>query len=348
MDTCTNGEVYNLVIHGGAKGGLDGIDVWGTNIWIHDVEVSNKDECVTVKNPSRNLLIESIHCNRSGGCAMGSLATGTDIRDVEYRNVYTHGSNQMYMIKSYGGSGTVSNVRFDNFWGHSNAYSLDFDTQWSSMSPVDGDGIEYANITFSGWRGTCADGVQRGPVKLNCPAAVPCTDIVVDDFGMWTEAGSKVLYACNNAYGEGACMRAIDAAAGPTAYSSTVTLTTATAAYALPTTMDNELAAGWPTTASIPVPTLPASFFPGIPPKSAVLGRGEGAAAAGGAISAATTTSSGGGEVEQTPVFETLSMAEGSSSASSVVVGVTSSGDVSAPKPTAPVSHCKRHLHKRH
>jgi rhamnogalacturonan hydrolase len=48
-DTVTNGEVYNVIIRGGNEGGLDGIDVWGTNVWIHDVEVTNKDECVTTK-----------------------------------------------------------------------------------------------------------------------------------------------------------------------------------------------------------------------------------------------------------------------------------------------------------
>lgn len=37
MDTCTNGEVYNMAIRGGNEGGLDGIDVWGDNIWVHDV-----------------------------------------------------------------------------------------------------------------------------------------------------------------------------------------------------------------------------------------------------------------------------------------------------------------------
>jgi rhamnogalacturonan hydrolase len=76
LDTCTNGEVYNTIIHGIYKGGLDGIDVWGSNIWVHDVEVSNKDECVTVKNPANNILVEQVHCNWSGGSAMGSLATG--------------------------------------------------------------------------------------------------------------------------------------------------------------------------------------------------------------------------------------------------------------------------------
>lgn len=42
MDTCDKGEVYNMAIRGGNSGGLDGIDVWGTNIWIHDVMVTNK------------------------------------------------------------------------------------------------------------------------------------------------------------------------------------------------------------------------------------------------------------------------------------------------------------------
>ncbi len=64
----SNGEVYNMAIRGaydnqlsecvrthvlglvGANiGGSDGIDVWGTNHWIHDIEVTNRDECVTVK-----------------------------------------------------------------------------------------------------------------------------------------------------------------------------------------------------------------------------------------------------------------------------------------------------------
>lgn len=34
-----------------------------------------------------------------------------------YTNVYTWASNQMMMIKSNGGSGTLSNVVFENFIG---------------------------------------------------------------------------------------------------------------------------------------------------------------------------------------------------------------------------------------
>ena len=48
---------------------------------------------------------------------MGSLSTDTDISNIVYRNIYTWKSNQMYMIKSNGGSGSVSNAIFENFIG---------------------------------------------------------------------------------------------------------------------------------------------------------------------------------------------------------------------------------------
>ena len=49
MDTCDKGEVYNMAIRGGDSGGLDGIDVWSTNMWIHDVMVTNKVRCIDVR-----------------------------------------------------------------------------------------------------------------------------------------------------------------------------------------------------------------------------------------------------------------------------------------------------------
>jgi rhamnogalacturonan hydrolase len=110
--------------------------------------VTNKDECITVKNPSTNLLIESIYCNWSGGCAIGSLGTGTAISNIVYRNIYTQSSNQMMMVKSNGGSGYVENVLMENFIGRKNAYSLNLDQYWASMSPIAGNGVALSNFTF--------------------------------------------------------------------------------------------------------------------------------------------------------------------------------------------------------
>lgn len=145
------------------------------------------------------------------------------ISNIEYNYVYTHHSNQMYMIKSNGGSGTVENIAFNNFMGHSNAYTLDFDTAWSSMDVTEGDGISYSNISFSTWTGTATDGTERGPIKINCPEAVPCTDITVEDFNVWTDTDAdSVLWGCQNAYGEGGCLVSGDDAG---AYTTTMTVT---------------------------------------------------------------------------------------------------------------------------
>ncbi|KAM3086350.1 hypothetical protein ACMFMF_000300 [Clarireedia jacksonii] len=269
LDTCTNGEVYNMVVRGGNKGGLDGIDVWGTNIWVHDVEVTNKDECVTVKSPASHILVENVYCNWSGGCAIGSLGANTAVSNVEYNHIYSQNCNQMMMIKSNGGSGSFKSATFNNFMGHSNAYTLDIDTAWTGMTPVAGNGVSYSDLTFSHWHGTCANGAARAPIQLLCPAAVPCTGLTISSFYIWTDTGSVEYYKCRNAYGSGPCLHT---AASYTTYTSTGTVTSVpTASYAY-TTMPGELKSGLGITTSIAIPTHPASYFPGIAPYSALLG----------------------------------------------------------------------------
>ncbi|KAJ5777380.1 hypothetical protein N7520_000626 [Penicillium odoratum] len=266
LDTCNQGEVYNMIIRGGNEGGLDGIDVWGFDIWIHDVEVTNKDECVTVKSPANHILVENIYCNWSGGCAMGSLGVDTDISKVEYNNIYTVNSNQMFMFKSNGGNGTVTDVTLQNFIGHENAYSLYIDAYWSSETLQEGDGVLYNSITFSNWKGTCANGATRAPLYVLCPSTQPCTNIIIEDFDMWTESGSTEYYKCADAWGSGYCLKAGSA---HTSYGTvTSTVTSAPSGYSA-TTMPNQLTAGLGLTTSIAIPTVPNSFYPGATPATA-------------------------------------------------------------------------------
>jgi rhamnogalacturonan hydrolase len=72
-------EAYHITVRGPDLGGTDGIDVTCTdNCYLHDIEVTNRDECISVKSPSQNVLIEDIFCNQSGGMSIGSLtADGT-------------------------------------------------------------------------------------------------------------------------------------------------------------------------------------------------------------------------------------------------------------------------------
>ncbi|KAF4304289.1 putative rhamnogalacturonase b protein [Botryosphaeria dothidea] len=67
--------------------------------------MTNGDECVTVKSPAKNILIEKIHCSISGGTASGSLDSKTSVSSVSYKNLYMNQADACY-LKSNGGSGT--------------------------------------------------------------------------------------------------------------------------------------------------------------------------------------------------------------------------------------------------
>ncbi|KZT65507.1 glycoside hydrolase family 28 protein [Daedalea quercina L-15889] len=257
----SSGEVYNLAIRGADIGGSDGVDVWGDNYWIHDVEVTNRDECVTVKSPASNILVEQIWCNQSGGSAMGSLSVNTSITDILYRYVYTVGGNQAYMIKGNGGSGTVSNVVFESFISRDTAYGLDVNEYWASISPLDGPGVTLENITFKSWDGNVADGVERSPIQILCADEAPCYDIVLTDVYMWSLTDEATM-KCESAYGSGACL---SSGSSYTSYAVETTSYTQPSGYSTPTTMAGDLTAGFGSTTLIPTPTIPTTFYPGRP-----------------------------------------------------------------------------------
>lgn len=51
-----------------------------------------------MKSPASNILVESVYCNWSGGCAIGSLGADTAISNIEYNHIYTQNSNQMFSM----------------------------------------------------------------------------------------------------------------------------------------------------------------------------------------------------------------------------------------------------------
>lgn len=102
----------------------DGIDVAGSNIWIHDVSINTQDDTIAIKGPSSNILVERVH-----GTGMG-LAIGA-IADETYRNITVRDSWLEYPYKGIyikfqpieskfdvgehpNPNGTLSDVLFEN------------------------------------------------------------------------------------------------------------------------------------------------------------------------------------------------------------------------------------------
>lgn len=235
----------------------------------------------------------------------------------------------MYMIKSNGGDGDVYNIAFNNFYGHSNAYTLDFDTAWSSMSAVDGDGITYSNISFSNWSGTAANGKTRGPIKVNCPSAVPCTDVSINDFTVGSDDGTTVLYGCQNAYGSGFCL---NEGSSHTAYTTTQTATASAGAY---TSMSNELSTGYDVSSSIPIPTMPASFFPGKAPISSIGLGASGSSASGSSGSSAAADAKATSSAKSTTAKSTAAAAAKSTTSKTTATAKSSTAKSTTTKAKA-------------
>jgi rhamnogalacturonan hydrolase len=173
-------------------------------------------------------------------------------------------SPKQYMLKSNGGSGTVSNIVLENFIGHSNAYSLDIEQYWKSMKTLPGDGVQISNLKINNWTGTALDGKQRGPLQIKCADGAPCTGVDVTDFNMWTEKGDSQTYICQSAYTDLERAEPVYCMNGGTGTGYPVTTRTVTAAptgYEAPRLGDN-LEADFGFTVSIPVPAMPTSFFP--------------------------------------------------------------------------------------
>ena len=169
--------------------------------------VTNKDECVTAKSPAKNILVENIHSDSSGGCAFGGLGAGTaHFKDhlQKHLHVVTEPNDddkvqRRQRIPRGCGAGELHRSR--------DAYSLDIDRYWPSMKPVAGSGVQLHNITVKNWRAPGRMAPSAVPSGLYV-LTTPCTDITISDFAMWTETGSKQLLPCRFAYGKGtACLK---------------------------------------------------------------------------------------------------------------------------------------------
>lgn len=89
--------------------------------------------------------------------------------------------------------------------------------------------------------------------------------------------------------------------------------------------MDNELSTGYDISSSIPIPTMPASFYPGKAPISAILSGAAQSAAATASAAAATGSAAAASGAGKVAASASTSASAGSSAAPSYVAATSSS-----------------------
>ncbi|KAF5616939.1 murein transglycosylase [Fusarium sp. NRRL 25303] len=272
FDFAENLEVYHLTIRGANLGSYDGVDVVGTNYWIHDIEVTNRDECVSVKSPSNHALIENLVCNQAGsGISIGSLNVSASIANIHARNINIIQGNNIAFIKTYpGGSGHVTNITFENFRSKASLYGLDINQYWQNTFEPDTGAVALSNLVFKNFSGSVADGSKRPPLFLVANDLSFATNVTVQDFSVWTESGTSVINKISNifghgdnSYGQANGIKSLSSGQAPTAYTSTYTVTATPTGWKAPSFPTWAAAStGYGTDVPIPVYTPAALWKP--------------------------------------------------------------------------------------
>ncbi|KAJ5973989.1 CAZyme family GH28 [Penicillium waksmanii] len=270
LNFALNVEVYHLTIRGANLGSYDGIDAIGTNYYIHDNEVTNRDECVSIKSPSHHALVENLVCNQAGsGISIGSLNVSAEISNIEARNISIIQGNNIAFIKTYpGGSGYVTNITFSNFRSLASLYGLDINQYWQNTFEPDTGAVALSNLVFRNFSGSVANGSNRPPLYLIANDLTFALNVTVEDFTVWTESGTQIINKISNVFGVGDesygannGIKKLTGTESPYTYTSSYTVTATPTNWEPPTTPSWAVpSTGYGTSTPIPV-YLPAPLW---------------------------------------------------------------------------------------
>jgi hypothetical protein len=122
-------------------------------------------------------------------------------------------------------------------------YGLDINQYWQSTFEPDTGAVALSNLVFQNFSGSVANGAQRPPLYLIANDLTFATNVTVEDFTVWTEAGTSVVNKISNifgigdnSYGSSNGIKSLGAGEAPSPYTSTYTITASPTNWQAPTT----------------------------------------------------------------------------------------------------------------
>jgi len=203
-----NNEVSHVNVNADVIGETDAFDMSGDNNYVHDVVVTNGDECVTVKTPTKNFRAENIVCHYTAGCNMGSFGNGANtasISGVYYKNVTMYNSEAGAQIKTYPNNlGSVTNVTYDGFKLVDVDYPMSVNLYWCPHSncPSATGTLTVSDVTFKNFQGT-ENGNSRPAALIDCIPNHRCTNINFQNVAVTASNGAATHDSFTNACGSG-------------------------------------------------------------------------------------------------------------------------------------------------
>ncbi|CAL1397516.1 unnamed protein product [Linum trigynum] len=185
----------------------DGIHIENTkDVGIYNSMISNGDDCISIGSGCSNVDIEGLTCGPSHGISIGSLGVHNSkacVYNITARNLVIRESDNGVRIKTWqGGSGSVSNIHFENIQMENVRNCMMIDQYYcNAKSCSNQTSAVYINdISFRNIKGTYD--VRNAPVRFACSDAVACTNITLSEVELLPHEGELLDDPfCWNAYG---------------------------------------------------------------------------------------------------------------------------------------------------
>ncbi|XP_062153709.1 exopolygalacturonase-like [Alnus glutinosa] len=168
----------------------DGIHIGrSTKINVINSKISTGDDCISLGDGSRDILIQGVNCGPGHGISIGSLGKYQNEQPVSgVRVIGCTLTNTMtgVRVKTWPDSspGSASDMHFDNIIMNNVDNPILIDQgycPWNQCKPQIPSKIKISNVSFKNIRGTSR---TKEAVQIICSKALPCTNVEIRDIDL--------------------------------------------------------------------------------------------------------------------------------------------------------------------
>ncbi|KAG7984897.1 hypothetical protein I3843_04G183700 [Carya illinoinensis] len=188
---CKNVTIFHLNIKApGDSPNTDGIHMGrSTGINIIDSKIGTGDDCISLGDGNRDILIQKVACGPGHGISIGSLGkyeneepvVGVKVVDCNLRNTMNGVRIKIWPASLPGAS---SNMHFENIYMRNVSNPVIIDQvycPWNQCKAQIPSKIKISQVSFKNIRGTSQ---TKEAVKLLCSNEIPCENVEITDIDL--------------------------------------------------------------------------------------------------------------------------------------------------------------------
>ncbi|KAG2321463.1 hypothetical protein Bca52824_014676 [Brassica carinata] len=172
---------------------------------ILNTKISTGDDCISVGDGMKNLLIEKVVCGPGHGISVGSLGRygwEQDVNDIKVINCTLEGTDNGLRIKTWPSAActtTAAGIHFEDIVLNNVSNPILIDQEycpWNQCDKNKPSTIKLVDITFRKIKGTSGN---KDAVKLLCSKGHPCENVEIGDINIeYTGADGPPTFECTN------------------------------------------------------------------------------------------------------------------------------------------------------